>query len=147
MDRLAIIDLSSLKQLLCLKSFIQGKSIVCSTEYTLQIWEYENSHIYVLNAYTVTILGQEIKYFYSSLYPLKKGVATHSSTLAWRIPWTEEPGRLQSMGLQSQTQQNRLSTSTMVVSIFITHTAIGTVNQTIQFRSLYPPFLLQDLLS
>ena len=32
--------------------------------------------------------------------PLEKGVATHSSLLAWRIPWTEEPGRLQSMGLQ-----------------------------------------------
>jgi len=32
--------------------------------------------------------------------PLKKGMATYSSLLAWRIPWTEEPGRLQSMGLQ-----------------------------------------------
>ena len=32
--------------------------------------------------------------------PLEKGMATHSSTLAWRIPWTEEPGGLQSMGLQ-----------------------------------------------
>ena len=32
--------------------------------------------------------------------PLEKETATHSSTLAWRIPWTEEPGRLQSMGLQ-----------------------------------------------
>jgi len=32
--------------------------------------------------------------------PLEKGIATHSSTLAWRIPWTEEPGRLQSMGSQ-----------------------------------------------
>ena len=31
---------------------------------------------------------------------LKKEIATHSSILAWRIPWTEEPGRLQSMGLQ-----------------------------------------------
>ena len=30
--------------------------------------------------------------------PLKKGMATHSSVLAWRIPWTEESGRLQSMG-------------------------------------------------
>ena len=29
-------------------------------------------------------------------------MATHSSTLAWKIPWTEEPGRLQSMGLLSQ---------------------------------------------
>ena len=30
--------------------------------------------------------------------PLEKGVATNSSILAWRIPWIEEPGRLQSMG-------------------------------------------------
>ena len=30
--------------------------------------------------------------------PLEKEMATHSSILAWRIPWTEEPGRLQSMG-------------------------------------------------
>ena len=32
--------------------------------------------------------------------PLEKEMATHSSILAWRIPWTEEPGRLQSMGSQ-----------------------------------------------
>ena len=32
--------------------------------------------------------------------PLEKEMATHSSTLAWRIPWTEEPGGLQSMGSQ-----------------------------------------------
>ena len=32
--------------------------------------------------------------------PLVKGEATHPSVLAWRIPWTEEPGGLQSMGLQ-----------------------------------------------
>ena len=32
--------------------------------------------------------------------PLEKGIANHSSILAWRIPWTEEPGGLQSMGLQ-----------------------------------------------
>ena len=31
-------------------------------------------------------------------------MATHSSTLAWKIPWTEGPGRLQSMGSQSQTR-------------------------------------------
>ena len=35
---------------------------------------------------------------------LEKGIAIHSSTLAWRIPWTEEPGGLQSMGSQSQTR-------------------------------------------
>ena len=32
--------------------------------------------------------------------PLEKGVATHSSILAWRVPWTEEPAGLQSMRLQ-----------------------------------------------
>ena len=32
--------------------------------------------------------------------PLEKGKATHSSILAWKIPWTEETGRLQSLGLQ-----------------------------------------------
>ena len=32
--------------------------------------------------------------------PLEKRMATHSSTLVWRIPWTEEPGRIQSMGSQ-----------------------------------------------
>ena len=32
--------------------------------------------------------------------PLEKGTAMHSSILAWRIPWTEEPGRPQSMGSQ-----------------------------------------------
>ena len=36
--------------------------------------------------------------------PLEKKMATHSSTLAWETPWTEEPGRLQSMGFaKSQT--------------------------------------------
>ena len=35
--------------------------------------------------------------------PLEKEMAIHSSTIAWKIPWTEEPGRLQSMGLQSRT--------------------------------------------
>ena len=32
--------------------------------------------------------------------PLEKEMAIHSNVLAWKIPWTEEPGRLQSMGLQ-----------------------------------------------
>ena len=40
----------------------------------------------------VPSLGQE--------YPLEKEMATHSSTLAWEIPWTKEPGGLQSKGLQ-----------------------------------------------
>jgi len=36
----------------------------------------------------------------SGKYPLEKGMAAHSSILAWRIPWTEEPGGLQSMRSQ-----------------------------------------------
>ena len=36
--------------------------------------------------------------------PLEKEMATHSSILAWRIPWTEEPGRLRSSGLQYMTE-------------------------------------------
>ena len=36
--------------------------------------------------------------------PLEKGIATDSSILAWKFPWTEEPGRLQSMGSQVGTQ-------------------------------------------
>ena len=45
---------------------------------------------------SVQSLGQED--------PLEKGMATHSSILAWEIPRTEEPGGLQSMGSQSQTR-------------------------------------------
>ena len=44
----------------------------------------------------VLSLGQEA--------PLEKGIATHSSTLAWKIPWMEEPGGLQSMGSRSRTR-------------------------------------------
>jgi len=40
---------------------------------------------------------------------LEEDMVTHSSILAWRIPWTEEPGGLQSIGSQSWTQLKRLS--------------------------------------
>ena len=45
--------------------------------------------------------------------PLEEGMATHSSVLAWRSPWTEEPGGLQSMGLQESdtTEQQRTAQS------------------------------------
>ena len=46
--------------------------------------------------------------------PLEKEMATHSSTLAWKIPWTEECSRLQSMGLQSLT---RLSYFTSLIPL------------------------------
>ena len=51
----------------------------------------------VMQVTNVRSLGQED--------PLEKGIATHASILAWRIPWTEEPGGLQSMEVpKSQTQ-------------------------------------------
>ena len=56
----------------------------------------------------VRSLGQE--------EPLEKDMATHSSILAWKIPWTEKPGRLQFMGSQSQT---RLSDFTLFVCLDI----------------------------
>ena len=49
-------------------------------------------HLPAVRETGVQSLGQED--------PLEKEMAPHSSTLAWRIPWTEEPGRLQPMGSQ-----------------------------------------------
>ena len=46
------------------------------------------------------ICGKEEKDIYvGSMRAVEKAMATHSSTLAWKLPWMEEPGRLQSMGL------------------------------------------------
>ena len=47
--------------------------------------------------------------------PLEKGMATYSSILTWRIPWTEEPGSPQSIGSLSQIQLKQLSTHAHVV--------------------------------
>ena len=49
-------------------------------------------HLSTMRETWVPSLGQED--------PLEKEMAIHSSTIAWKIPWIEEPGRLQSMGLQ-----------------------------------------------
>ena len=46
--------------------------------------------------------------------PLEKGMATHSSILTWRIPWTEEPGWLQSMESQKSGKTEQLSTAAHV---------------------------------
>ena len=45
--------------------------------------------------------------------PLEKGMATHSTILAWRIPWTEEPGGLKFMALQTVRQTKQLTLSLM----------------------------------
>ena len=54
--------------------------------------EHKHTHLYI---YRVRSLSQED--------PLEKEMATHSSILAWEIPWTEEPGGLQSMDSQEWT--------------------------------------------
>ena len=46
------------------------------------------------------IMTNDIRYLYVLFTMLYKEIATHSSVLAWKTPWTEEPGGLQSMGLQ-----------------------------------------------
>ena len=67
------------------------------------------SHLYMTTGKTIaftiqTFVGKVLSLLFNMLprsviaFPQEKAMATHSSTLAWRIPWAEEPGRLQSMG-------------------------------------------------
>ena len=58
-------------------------------------------------------------------------MATHSSTLAWKIPWMEEPGRLQSMGLQSPTQ---LSDFTFTFHFHALEKAMATLSSVLAWR-------------
>ena len=51
--------------------------------------------------------------------PMEKGMATHSSILAWRILWTEEPGRLQTMGLQRVTPEWMTNTSIYLFIVYL----------------------------
>ena len=71
-------------------------SSVQHTDSALSIWGFpggsEVKRLPAMRETWVRSLGQED--------PLEKEMATHSSTLAWRIPWTEEPGGLQSIGWQ-----------------------------------------------
>ena len=64
--------------------------------------------------------------------PLEKGVATHSSTLAWRIPWTEEPGELQSIG--SQKSRKWLSARMCAHTHTLTH-SVSTLGNPAQRQS------------
>ena len=71
--------------------------------YPLQYSGLENSMDYIVCGVTKSQTGlSDIHFmrFYLFMFLLEKGMATHCSILAWRIPWTEEPGGLQSMGLQ-----------------------------------------------
>ena len=70
---------------------------------TLEIWDLVNHNLTFLSSLVWNVhLSCQIKYqrkqFNSNYSLLEKAMATHFSTLAWKIPWAEEPGRLQSMG-------------------------------------------------
>ena len=67
-------------------------------------------YINIFNINILTSLGGED--------PLEKEMAIHSSTLAWKIPWMEEPDRLQSMGSQSRTRLSDF-TFTSLINIFV----------------------------
>ena len=75
------------------------------------------------------------------IYILEKEMATCSSTLAWKIPWTEEPGRLQSMGSQSRTW---LSDFTFTFTYTYIHTyvcvCVFVYTPHIFFKTLKKPF-------
>ena len=85
--------------------FMDQKNQYSENEYTTQ----SNLQIQC-NPYQATLVAQTVKCL-STMWetwvpslgredPLEKEMAIHSSTIAWRIPWMEEPGRLQSMGSQ-----------------------------------------------
>ena len=61
---------------------------------------------------------------------LEKGMATHSSVLAWRIPWTEEPGGLQSMGSQELDTAKPLTLS-------LSEAKHHTIHKVLQYNSVW----------
>ena len=67
--------------------------------------------------------------------PLGKGMATHSSILAWRIPWTEEPGRLQSMGSQRVKHDWATNTFTFFTSMVFCYSGLNRLKQAICLTS------------
>ena len=64
--------------------------------------------------------------------PLEEGMATHCSVLAWRIPWTEEPGELQSMGSERDTREvteHRHMCICISIALLYTRNSYNTVNK------------------
>ena len=83
--------------------------ICAPTPVALLLWEET-----ICRAHMVKNLPAVLETWVLSLhweYPLEKGMATHSSILAWRITWTEEPGGLQSMGCKESDTTERLTLS------------------------------------
>ena len=69
--------------------------------------------------------------------PLEEEMAPHSSTLAWRIPWREEPGRLQSMGSHSRTRLSDFPFTFTSLLVFSICSIISSANSD-RFTSSFP---------
>ena len=65
-------------------------------------------------------------------------MATHSSILAWKIPWTEEPGRLQFMGLQRVRNDLATNTFTYVHSLLLMKWSVTTISYVWTIEKLLP---------
>ena len=64
------------------------------------LWQNNNSGLMVQTVKNLPLIQETWVPSLGGEDPLEEGMATYCSTLAWEIPWTEEPGRLQSMGSQ-----------------------------------------------
>ena len=86
-----------------LKSLLQHHSLKASILWCSAFFIVQISHPYMTTGKTIaltrwTFVDKVMFLLFNMLSRLEKAMAPHSSTLAWKIPWTEEPGRLQSMG-------------------------------------------------
>ena len=76
------------------------------------------------------------------MHALEKEMATHSSILAWRIPWVEEPGRWQAMGLQKS--QTQLSDQTAITKPLVASLILKTILWQFASVQLSFPFPSQE---
>ena len=108
MDRLDLLAVQG-----TLKSLLQHHSSKASIIWHSAFFIVQLSHPYMTTGKTIdSLVAQMVKRlpamretwvgFLGREDPLEKEMAIHSSTLAWKIPWTEEPDRLQSMGSQKE---------------------------------------------
>ena len=86
-----------------LKSLLEHHSSKASILQCSAFFIFQLSHLDMTSGKTIaltrrTFVGKVMALLFSKLSRLKKAMAPYSSTLAWKIPWTEEPVRLQSMG-------------------------------------------------
>ena len=87
---------------------MKGETVKCILSWRKEKWTDNGNEVRFLNTDRASLVAQTVKHLPAMWEtqvwspggedPLKKEMATHSSTFAWKIPWTEEPGMLQSMG-------------------------------------------------